>query len=53
MLMAFFQALAEQPDDLERAERYMRGLEEWVDKYSQDELLKYVGKTAKVTVKPG
>jgi hypothetical protein len=31
----------------------MRGLEEWVDKYSQDELLKYVGKTAKVTVKPG
>ena len=53
MLLAFVQAVGENPTDLEMTVRHMNALTKWIDGYAERELVKYVGKSAKLTVKDG
>lgn len=53
MLLAFVQAIGENPTDLDLTVRHMKALTRWIDGYAERELTKYVGKTAKLTVKDG
>jgi hypothetical protein len=53
MLLAFVQAVGSNPTDLDLTVRHMNALTRWIDAYADRELVKYVGKGAKLTVKEG